>query len=285
MLSYRHGFHAGNHADVLKHLVQVALIDYLALKDTPFWYIDTHAGAGTYDLQLGFSDKNKEYQSGIARLWADAAVHTPPPLVANYLAIVRKSNPDGNLRYYPGSPVMAANAMAHDNKLRLFERHPADAATLAAEFSTQSKRTLVQVKDGFEGMKAFLPPPPRRALILIDPPYEEKEDYLRVVSALKEGLKRFATGTYAVWYPCLPRTEWLEMVAELKTLPVKSWLRVELYAQPKITEGFGMYGSGLFIINPPWTLAANLKETLPYLAKQVRESGAVPSPLLEVSPA
>lgn len=272
MLSYRHGFHAGNHADVLKHLTELALIDYLSLKGKPFWYIDTHAGAGVYALTEGFAAKNAEYAGGIARLWDETDA---PEAVTRYVDLVRRLNTDGVLRHYPGSPWVAAEAMAGTDKLRLFELHPSDAPLLAGNFDDQKRRVQVQQADGFEAIKSLLPPPPRRALTLIDPPYEDKRDYQRVASALKDALRRFATGVYAVWYPCLARREVGDMVDALKKLPAKNWLNVRLDVATPAADGFGMYGSGMFILNAPWTLPATLAEVMPYLAgKLALDAGA-----------
>ncbi|MCP9757896.1 23S rRNA (adenine(2030)-N(6))-methyltransferase RlmJ [Aquitalea sp. S1-19] len=272
MLSYRHGFHAGNHADVLKHLIEVALIDYLGQKGTPFWYIDTHAGAGVYSLTEGFAAKNAEYQSGIARLWERTDL---PEALARYVDLVRVLNPDGKLALYPGSPWFAAEAMSRSDKLRLFELHPTDAPILAENFAEQGRRVHVKQGDGFEGIKAILPPPPRRALMLIDPPYEDKRDYQHVVGALKEALKRFSTGVYAVWYPCLSRREIGDMLEAMKKLPAKNWLHVRLDVQKPSSDGFGMHGSGMFILNAPWTLPAMLKDVMPYLVANLgQDAGA-----------
>jgi 23S rRNA (adenine2030-N6)-methyltransferase len=262
MLSYRHAFHAGNHADVLKHFVQMQLLHYLAQKDKPYWVIDTHAGAGCYELTSGYAAKNAEYESGIARMWE--AKGLPAPL-ADYVALIKGFNPEGELKLYPGSPLVSQVLLRQDDRLRLFELHPSDYEILAENFESHDKQVIVQQADGFGALKALLPPPPRRALVLIDPPYEEKQDYKRVVDALQEGLKRFATGTYAVWYPCLQREESVRLPEKLKRLPVKSWLQVELHVQSPAADGFGMHGSGMFVLNPPWTLHATLQEVMPKL--------------------
>ncbi len=204
MLSYRHAFHAGNHADVLKHFIEVQLLRYLAQKDKPFWFIDTHAGAGCYSLDSGYAAQNAEYESGIARLWGREDL--PAPL-AEYVALVKRINPDGQLKLYPGSPLVAVESLRGQDRMRLFELHPADSEILRENFAAHGSKVLIQAADGLGGLKALLPPPPRRALVLIDPSYEDKQDYQRVVSALREGLKRFAGGMYAVWYPQLQRAE------------------------------------------------------------------------------
>ena len=270
MLSYRHAFHAGNHADVLKHFIEVQLLRYLAQKDKPFWYIDTHAGAGCYALDTGYATQNAEYESGIARLWDRTDL--PAPLL-DYIELVKRINPDGTLILYPGSPLIAQELLREQDRLRLFELHPTDHEILLENFAADTRRVLIQKADGFGALKALLPPPPRRALVLIDPPYEEKQDYQRVVTALQEGLKRFATGVYAVWYPQLQRAEARQLPQQLKQLEVKSWLHVALSVQTPSTEGFGMHGSGMFILNPPWTLHAELKQVMPYLAKVLGQDG------------
>jgi len=270
MLSYRHAFHAGNHADVLKHFVEVQLLRYLAQKDKPFWFIDTHAGAGCYALDSGYATQNAEYESGIARLWARDDL---PEALADYVALVKGINPDGQMKLYPGSPLVAAELLREQDKMRLFELHPTDSDILQENFAGYGTQVLMQTADGFGALKALLPPPPRRALVLMDPPYEEKQDYQRVVAALNEGLKRFANGTYAVWYPQLQRAEARELPERLKQLPVKSWLNVALTVQGESEEGFGMHGSGMFVLNPPWTLHAVLQEMMPYLVQHLGQDG------------
>jgi len=262
MLSYRHAFHAGNHADVLKHFLLVELLSYLNQKDKPYWYIDSHAGAGAYSLTEGYATKNAEFETGIARLWERTDL--PAPL-ARYVEVVRGFNATSTLAHYPGSPLVAQAVMRPDDKLRLFELHPSDSALLEANITDFHRQVVLQVTDGFNGLKSVLPPAPRRGLTLIDPPYEDKQDYQRVVKALHAALERFATGIYAVWYPCLQREEARELPGKLKGLPVKSWLRAELYVQSPAADGFGMHGSGMFILNPPYTLHATLQTVLPVL--------------------
>ena len=262
MLSYRHAFHAGNHADVLKHFIEVQLLCYLAQKDKAYWYIDTHAGAGCYALDSGYAAQNAEYESGIARLWNRDDL--PEPL-ADYVAQVKAINPDGQLKLYPGSPLIAQQLLREQDKMRLFELHSSDSELLHANFAGPG--VLVQGSDGFAALKALLPPPPRRALVLIDPPYEDKQDYARVVSALKDGLRRFASGVYAVWYPELQRADAKQLPEQLKALPVKAWLNVSLSVQGLSMDGFGMHGSGMFVLNPPWNLHGILQQVMPYLVE------------------
>ncbi|HEY8355182.1 MAG TPA: 23S rRNA (adenine(2030)-N(6))-methyltransferase RlmJ [Methylophilaceae bacterium] len=267
MLSYRHAFHVGNHADVLKHMVLLQVLNHATQKDKPFWYIDTHAGAGSYALDKGYAVQNAEFSGGIGRLWD--ARELPQPLT-DYVGLIRRCNRDQELRFYPGSPVLAFHAIRPDDRLRLFELHPSDHKLLLQAFgrlSASSRQVMIMAEDGFAGIKGLLPPPPRRAVVLIDPPYEEKKDYQRVVDMLRDSLRRFATGTYIVWYPILQRPEPQQMLQKLKKLSLKNWLHVGLTVRSPTADGFGMHGSGLFIVNPPWTLPALLNETMPVLTE------------------
>ncbi|MDR1935118.1 MAG: 23S rRNA (adenine(2030)-N(6))-methyltransferase RlmJ [Candidatus Accumulibacter sp.] len=268
MLSYRHAFHAGNHADVLKHLILVQLIRHLGQKEKPFWVIDTHAGAGVYDLDAARARKLAEHEGGIGRLWARRDLPAP---VADYVDLARRLNPGGTLRKYPGSPFLALWTMRQQDRLRLFERHGSDARLLRKNFHDAGQRVIVEDTDGFAGLRALLPPPPRRAVALIDPSYEEKQDYERVIQALKDALERFPGGIYAVWYPQLTRLEARQLPQRLKRLPAKGWLHVALRVRAPAGDGFGMHGSGLVVLNPPWTLHDTLAGALPFLAEALRE--------------
>ncbi|HEY1392964.1 MAG TPA: 23S rRNA (adenine(2030)-N(6))-methyltransferase RlmJ [Methylibium sp.] len=271
MFSYRHGFHAGNHADVLKHLVLVQLLQHLLKKDKPLWVIDTHAGGGGYDLTAGYATKNAEFETGIGVLWER---DDWPAAVADYLTQVRALNADGALRFYPGSPQIAAQMLREHDPLRAYELHPTESRLLSAHFDDEaqphalSRRVSVQASDGFTGLKAALPPPSRRALVLIDPPYEDKADYRKVTTALKDALKRFATGVYAVWYPQVQLTESREFPAQLQRLAQQAgtgWLHASLTVKNPVPGGHGLHGSGIFVFNPAWTLSDALREALPYL--------------------
>ncbi len=272
MLSYRHAFHAGNHADVLKHMLLVQLVRYLGQKDKPFWVIDTHAGAGVYALESGYATKLTEYETGIGKLWPRADL--PAPL-AEYVSLVRELNPDGKLRFYPGSPWIALHTLREQDRLRLFELHSSDSELLQENFRGAGRRVAVSATDGFAGIKTLLPPPPRRGLILIDPSYELREDYPHVVQALKDGLTRFATGTYAIWYPQLSRSESQQLPERLKSAAGKNWLHVALSVRAPARDGIGMHGSGMFVVNPPWTLHEMLRETMPWLVSTLgQDAGA-----------
>lgn len=272
MLSYRHAFHAGNHADVLKHAVTVQLLHYLGKKDKAYWYIDTHAGAGAYALREGYATRNAEFDTGIGKLWGRTDL---PAMLADYVDEVAALNPDGELRFYPGSPYLAWRLMREQDRMRLFELHSTEIDVLRHRFRDAGRRVMIYAGDGFDGVKALLPPPPRRALVLIDPSFEDKRDYARTLACVEEGLKRFSNGTYAVWYPQVTRPESQRFPEQLKRLQEKNWLHVTLSVSRPPEDGFGLYGSGMFILNPPYTLAATLKEVMPWLVKTLgQDDGA-----------
>lgn len=271
MLSYRHAFHAGNHADVLKHLVLVQLLRYLTQKDKPLWFIDTHAGAAAYALDAGYATKNAEFESGIARLWARAEL---PPAVADYVGQIRAFNPDGALRRYPGSPQLAMQLLREQDRLRLFELHSSESRLLQQYFREDAPRATVQAGDGFAGLQAVLPPPSRRALVLIDPSYEDKSDYRRVLAALRDAQKRFRAGVYAIWYPQVQRRASRQFPEQLKQLQDKDWLHVTLTVKKPVAGGLGLHGSGMFVLNPPWLLPKALDLALPCLAQVLAQDAA-----------
>jgi len=272
MLSYRHAFHAGNHADVLKHAVVVQLLQYLGNKDKAYWYIDTHAGAGAYALREGYATKNAEFDTGIGKLWGRADL---PAAIADYVSEVAALNPDGELRFYPGSPYLAWRLLREQDRMRLFELHSTEIDVLRHRFHDAGRRVMIYAGDGFDGIKALLPPPPRRALVLIDPSYEDKRDYARTLACVQESLKRFSTGTYAIWYPQVTRPESQRFPEQLKRLQDKNWLHLTLSVSKPPEDGFGLYGSGMFILNPPYTLEASMKEALPWLVKELgQDAGA-----------
>ena len=260
MLSYRHAFHAGNHADVLKHYVLFEILSYYGQKGKPYWYIDTHAGAGQYDLKGSQAAQNAEYLEGVGRLWEQSQL--PPALVA-FLAALRKFNSGPDLRIYPGSPLLAGSLIRDEDRMLLFEMHPADLRALQAGVKAAGRQVKVRGEDGFAGLVGILPPPTKRAVILIDPPYEVKADYRRVEEALNAALKRFAQGTYVLWYPLLRRNEVQVMRERFRRLGAPAWLQVEL--QVRQPTDSGMYGSGVYVINPPWTLPQQLASILPTL--------------------
>ncbi|ANG63529.1 rRNA methyltransferase [Marinobacterium aestuarii] len=259
MLSYRHAYHAGNYADVLKHLVLARTLEYMTSKDTPLLYLDTHAGAGSYHLGAAMAKKTAEFKEGIGRLWGQPLPDALTPL----MAVLRQINPKGDLEHYPGSPQVAAKLLRKQDALRLFELHPSDYRLLSERFATD-RRVRVERSDGFVSLKALLPPPSKRALVLIDPPYENKGDYRQVLKVVLEGYKRFPIGTYLIWYPVVVRARIDDMVRGFKSAGVRNLWQAELGLGPD-TEDFGMTSSGLFMINPPWTLPGELKDALPLL--------------------
>jgi 23S rRNA (adenine2030-N6)-methyltransferase len=312
MFSYRHAFHAGNHADVLKHATLIAILNHMLEKDAALMVVDTHAGAGLYRLDGDYAQTSGESVEGYKKLVQsqiqNAAKNTPKkeivagvssasvatknvaksakttapaplaPLLQNYLAAVAEFNKTGSHRVYPGSPFIIQQILREHDKLKLFELHPTDARTLADNIAqlNAGRKIAVLAQDGFEGVKKFLPPPARRALVLCDPSYEMKDDYARVLAMVSDAMVRFATGTYAVWYPIIPRPEAHDLPKRLKTLATKlgkSWLHATLTVKSsKLTtddEGEtvrpGLPASGMFIINPPFTLKPALALALPQM--------------------
>lgn len=263
MLSYRHAFHAGNHADVIKHFVLVEILRYFSRKDKPWWYIDTHAGAGCYSLETERAEKTGEFAAGIGRLWQREGL---PQALQPYLDAVAQFNPHGRLTFYPGSPALSMTQLREQDRMRLFELHPTDHAMLERTFERDTDRVVVRKADGFACLRGLLPPPTRRAVVLIDPPYEVKEDYRRVVTVLDEAMRRFEGGTYVVWYPMLARPEARQLPERLAKLEPGSWLDLRLWVRKPPKDGVGMFGSGLYIVNPPWILPELLESALPWLA-------------------
>ena len=288
MFSYRHAFHAGSHADVLKHMMLIAIVRHLTQKDAALTVVDTHAGAGLYRLDGDYAGTSGEAADGVVKLFAAAApagsakptLPEPAALLQDYLETIAGFNPSGQLKIYPGSPFIIQRLLreAARDKLKLFEMHPTDSKVLAANIAQlqAGRQVAVARQDGFEGLKAFLPPPSRRGLVLIDPSYEIKSDYAKVSACIQDSLKRFATGTYVVWYPVIPRPEAHDLPRRLKTLTTqagKPWLHATLAigqdesrnVPGEPDRGPGLTASGLFVINPPHTLKPALQEALPQL--------------------
>jgi 23S rRNA (adenine2030-N6)-methyltransferase len=266
MLAYRHAFHAGNHADVLKHCVLQQILMYMNQKDKPYWVIDTHAGAGMYSLASDYANTKSEYLDGVARLWECDDL---PPVLNDYMSLIQLCNNKGDWSLYPGSPEVIRRSIRADDRMRLFELHPTDFEILQENFERDRQAKLFK-SDGFASLKALLPPPTRRAVIFMDPPYEIKTDYPKVVDALEEGLSRFAEGVYVVWYPILTRGDHIRMIESLGKLSEKT-LNIAMTVQEPDEKGFGMLGSGLFIINPPWTLKATMQKVMPYLVEKLAQ--------------
>jgi 23S rRNA (adenine2030-N6)-methyltransferase len=284
MFSYRHAFHAGNHADVLKHTVLLAILRHMTQKETALNVFDTHAGAGLYRLDGDYAKTSAEAADGFLKLMASAPAAPWPAAVQDYVDMVQAFNSKAQATVYPGSPFIIQRLLRERDKLKLFELHPTDAKTLAANIAQleAGRQVAVLREDGFEGLKKFLPPPSRRALVLCDPSYEMKQDYQRVHAMVSDALQRFATGTYAVWYPIIPRPEAHDLPKKLKTLANragKAWLHATLTVKSskllQDAEGEvvrpGLPASGMFVINPPHTLKAALKDALPPLVEALRQ--------------
>jgi len=260
MLSYLHGFHAGNFADVHKHLLLCLLLQALNRKSKPWSYLETHSGSALYDFEDSRALKTAEFRDGIARLWEREAL---PEALAPYLEQVRQQNPDGRLRYYPGSPTLAAGMARADDRIRLMELHPNEVVALKQLFRND-ERVAVHHRDGYEGVLSLLPPTPKRGLVLVDPAYEVKEEYRQVVGFIAKAMKRWPTGIYAIWYPLLTANRWQQLLEGLRRSGIRAILRAELAIAEAGAE-HGMYGSGMLIINPPWQLDQQLATLLPEL--------------------
>jgi 23S rRNA (adenine2030-N6)-methyltransferase len=268
-VNYRHHFHAGGFADVLKHAVLALVIERLKSKAKPFTVFDTHAGIGRYDLARDEAQRTKEFEGGIARLFA--AADLPPELHA-YLSVVRALNPDGHLRWYPGSPCLVRALLRPADRLVAVELHPEDAEALAAEF-VRDRQVTVHHLDGYAALKAFLPPMPRRGLVLIDPPFEEAGEFERMVEGLKAAHRRWATGVFALWYPVKSRAEVRQFHERLGESGIERIAAVELSILPKEVPGI-LAGCGLILVNPPFGLLDALRRALPELARRLAAEGS-----------
>ena len=276
-MNYRHAFHAGNHADVLKHLVLLAMVDALKRKDTPFFMLDTHAGRGRDLLGGAESRKTSEADEGVFKL---AGVPRLPELAERYLRAVEANNPVGALVAYPGSPLLVAQAMRSQDRLAACELQPEEAAALKELFA-HDERVAVHARDGYAAMKALLPPRAgsqriARGLVLIDPPYEAQDaEYPAITVALRDALARWPAATYAVWYPIKQRRSLLPFFRKMAALPSKGAFVAELQVRPDDSP-LRLNGSGMLVVNPPWQLAEALAPVLPVLAATLGEAGASP---------
>ena len=274
-MNYRHAFHAGNHADVLKHIVLLALVDALCRKDAPFFVLDTHAGRGRYLLGGAESRKTSEADEGVFKL---AAVPRLPAPAERYLKAVEANNPVGALVAYPGSPLLAAQAMRAQDRLAACELQPEEAQALKALFAGDA-RVAVHARDGYTAMKALLPPRAgaqriARGLVLIDPPYEAQDaEYPQIVAALRDALERWPAATYAVWYPIKQRRSLLPVFRKVAALPSRGAFVAELQVRPDDSP-LRLNGSGMLVLNPPWQLHETLAPVLPVLAATLGEAGA-----------
>jgi len=271
-MNYRHAFHAGNFGDVLKHIVLVGLLERLVQKDKPLFFLDTHAGRGRYDLDGEAARKAGEAKGGIRRL----EVADPlPPLAGRYLSLVRgfdEANA-GRIRWYPGSPRLAAMILRPDDRAALCELAPREAAELKGEFA-RDRRFAVHARDGYEALKGLLPPKERRGLVLVDPPYETQERELETVAeALAAAQRRWAQGVYAAWYPIKRAETIASFHRSLVARGVSKALVIELTVHPADTD-VGLNGSGMVLLNPPWKLDEDLAATLPAVHRALAPDGA-----------
>lgn len=273
MLSYRHAFHAGNFADVLKHSTLTLVLDYFTQKQKGFSYIDSHSGAGMYRLSDDYAQKTGEFKQGIAKLINN---HDVPDALVDYIDIIKQLNDDNqeknSLDIYPGSPGIAKQLMRRQDAAHLFELHPAD-HQLLTEFCQHWNKARVSQQDGYKGTLGQLPPPTRRGIVLIDPPYELKEDYQKAVQTIIDGYKKFATGCYILWYPVVKRDFVNQMAKQFMQSNLRNVLQVE-YCQQADTDEYGMTGTGLFIVNPPWQLANQLTEVLAYMKQYLGDNNS-----------
>jgi len=264
-MNYRHVYHAGNFADVLKHVVLIALIEALKTKQTPFAVLDTHAGAGRYSLASEEALKTGEFRDGVMRLLAAERL---PTLVHAYLNLVRSQN---GSQSYPGSPLIAAQLLRDSDRLMVCELQNAEIASLRQLFARDA-RVAVHQRDGYQAMSALLPPPEKRGLVLIDPPFEAQEQEFRVIEeALAAAHKRFANGVYAVWYPIKLRQSVLPFHRWLKESGMRKVLVAEICVHPD-NSALRLNGCGMAIVNAPYKLDRTLAEILPTLATTLAQS-------------
>lgn len=267
-MNYRHSYHAGNFADVHKHAILALVIEHLKRKDAPFLYVDTHAGIGAYDLGSIQSGKTGEWLEGIGRIRDQA---DPPAELQPYLDAVAAMNPDGNLKLYPGSPAVVSTLARPNDRLALCELHPEDAESLRWAFA-HDKRVGVHHMNGYTALKALLPPPERRGLVLIDPPFEQRDEFERMGKGLVQAMKRWPSGLYALWYPIKARAVIDRFHADLAMMGLPKTLVAEIMIH-RGDDPNRLNGCGLVLINPPWKLDESLGNLLPWLTQILAPQG------------
>lgn len=268
MFAYRHQFHAGNFADVFKHALLVRLLLALEKNEKPLCYLDTHAGTGRYDLEHPWAQKLAEHRQGIARVWQRADA---PEALAPYLDAVRAENPDGRLRYYPGSPLIARRLLRGGDRMVLSEINKNDFAELKQLFARE-RRAAVHQTDGYQGLKAFLPPRERRGLILVDSSFDRPGEYDRLAQGLALAHKRFATGVYALWYPLMEPAAVRAFERQVTQTGIRKILKLELSVLPQ-TWATSLRGSALLVVNPPWQFDEQAAPLLDWLWKALAQDG------------
>jgi 23S rRNA (adenine2030-N6)-methyltransferase len=255
MLSYRHGYHAGNAADVLKHFILTYVLDYIKKKDKGFIFIDSHAGAGKYLISDPYMQKNKEYLQGIEKI---LQLKNDNIFLKKYLDLVKSINFNSDLKIYPGSCFLAARSLRPNDNLYFFELHPKEFLNLKKNFENDS-RVIIENRDSYQRLKKLLPPKEKRAVILIDPSYELKDEYEKVLEMLSDCYKKFPLGVYIIWYPVLKNKKSEKFIFNVLKKKYKNLSHVEM-----ITDNLnnGMQGSGLFILNCPWSIENDIKKSL-----------------------
>jgi len=277
-MNYRHAFHAGNFADVIKHVVLVRILLHLQEKNAAFRVIDTHAGAGVYDLAGEEAERGGEWLTGIARIMQARFSENALPLIKPYLDIVRAFNPQpGQLTVYPGSPLLARALLRPQDRMTACEVEAKARKDLIESLRRDTQARVVDL-DGWTALPAFVPPKERRGLVLIDPPYEQKDEFERLAAGFSEAYAKWPTGSYLLWYPAKSRRATDELARQVahavgQARPPGKCLRVEFSAAPQ-TAGAGLTSAGLLVVNPPWTLAAELRTILPELEKPLGQGGA-----------
>ncbi len=262
-MNYRHAFHAGNHCDVLKHAALALMLERLMAKDKPFMVLDTHAGRGLYDLDSEAAGRSGEHVAGIARIYGDAAA---PAGLGPYFEAVRRQNPFGGLRWYPGSPAIVRDALRAGDSAKFCDLHPEERMALEALMAGDGQVRIYD-RDGYQAVRAFLPPAERRGLVLIDPPFEQPGEYDRLGDAVAEGIERWASGIFMIWRPIKDAEGYRRFLERIAYLGLQKTLVVDLRVAPA-TEN-KLTGSGLFIINPPFGLSDSFSEVLPYFAAKL----------------
>jgi 23S rRNA (adenine2030-N6)-methyltransferase len=268
VLAYRHLFHAGNFADVFKHALLVRLLFALDRKEKPYAYIESHAGIGRYDLSHPWAQKNAEFRDGIGRLWERGDV---PELLAPYVDLVHAENPDGRLRFYPGSPVIAARFARPEDRLVLAELNEDDRTELARVLAHDHRATVLAM-DGYQALRANLPPRERRGLVMIDSSFDRSGEFARVTEALADAHKRWATGAYAIWYPLMTPQAMRGFERGIVATGIRKILQLELSVRPDDWSET-LRGTGMLVVNPPFGFMNEAREILAYLAPLLAQSG------------
>ena len=270
-MNYRHAFHAGNFADVVKHLILVRILAYLRRKDAAFRVIDTHAGVGLYDLEGDAAGRTGEWVDGIGRVVSRGLPGPAAALAAPYLDAIRAANPDGGLRFYPGSPLIARHMLRGQDRLFALELHPEDSGALKTNFAGDIQTRVTRL-DGWAALGTHLPPRERRGLVLVDPPFEEKNEFSRLVAGLQKAHRRWPGGLYALWYPLKEPERTRRFLADLKATGIPKILRIELTLRAPSTPP-RLYGTGMIVVNPPYVLEEEMGILLPALAALLADDG------------